>query len=103
MASLVLVLLLSLTQLLSVISAARVYYVTADGESCPTNQICHNLSYYIAKPHSFFTSNTTIIFLEGEHSFNITNVYVTNVRNLTLTGQSRWPIAGADETVMQSI
>ena len=100
-----LVLLVLLTEPLTMISAANVYYVTAnnaDDESCPTNQICHELSYYIANHDPFFTSNTTIIFLEGEHSFNTTELHVTNVHNLTLKGQGQWPIAGAEETVMQS-
>ena len=65
--------------------------------------MCHYLSHYISQPGHYFTSDTTIIFLEGEHSF-ITNelVHVSNVHNLTLKGQGEWPVAGAEETVMQS-
>ena len=53
----------------------NVYYVTADDaagheQSCPPHQICHNLSYYISQPDHYFTSDTTIIFLEGKHSFD---------------------------------
>ena len=86
---------------------ANVYYVTADDAghqlSCPPHQICHNLSYYISQPDYYFTSDTTIIFLEGQHNFNITDlVQVNNVHNLTLKGQGQWPVAGAEETVMQS-
>ena len=29
-------------------------------------------------------------------------VHVSNVHNLTLKGQGQWPVAGAEETVMQS-
>ena len=82
--------------------ADHVYYVTPDDDehSCP---ICHNLSYYISQPDSYFTSNTTIIFLEGQHSFDREDlVYVSNVHNLTLKGQGQWPVAGPEETVMQS-
>ena len=82
-----------------------VYYVTAAGheQSCPPHQICHNLSYYISQPDHYFTSDTTIIFLEGEHSFDREDlVQVSNVSNLTLKGQGQWPVAGAEETVMQS-
>ena len=85
-----------------------VYYVTAHDaagheQSCPPHQICHNLSYYISQPDSYFTSDTTIIFLEGEHSFDREDlVHVSNVHNLTLKGQGQWPVAGAEETVMQS-
>ena len=85
-----------------------VYYVTAHDaagheQSCPPHQICHNLSYYISQPDSYFTNDTTIIFLEGEHSFGREDlVHVSNVHNLTLKGQGQWPVAGAEETVMQS-
>ena len=86
---------------------ANVYYVTADDagleHSCPPHQICHNLSYYISEPGHYFTNDTTIIFLEGQHSFDSTDlVQVNNVHNLTLKGQGQWPVAGAEETVMQS-
>ena len=87
---------------------ANVYYVTADDagheQSCPPHQICHKLSYYIiSQPDSYFTNGTTIIFLEGQHSFDSTDlVHVSNVHNLTLKGQGQWPVAGPEETVMQS-
>ena len=103
-----LVLLLLLAVPLTAFSTNDVYYVTADDaagheQSCPPHQICHNLSYYISQPDSYFTSDTTIIFLEGEHSFDITDlVQVNNVHNLTLKGQGHWPVAGAEDTVMQS-
>ena len=82
--------------------ADYVYYVIPDGHnhSCA---LCHNLSYYISNPESYFTSDTTIIFLEGQHSFDREYlVYVSNVHNLTLKGQGQWPVAGAEETVLQS-
>ena len=85
-----------------------VYYVTAHDaagheQSCPPHQICHNLSYYISQPDYYFTSDNTIIFLEGEHSFDREDlVNVSNVHDLTLKGQGQWPVAGAEETVMQS-
>ena len=86
------------------ITADDIYYVTANNsdKSCPPHQMCHNLSYYVSQPNSYFTSNTTIIFLEGEHSFNTTKIYISEVHNLTLKGQGQWPITGAEETVMQS-
>ena len=105
MAAALLVLLLLLAIPLTAFTTTDVYYVTADDaeQSCPQHQICHNLSYYISQPDSFFTSDTTIIFLEGEHSFNREDlVHVSNVTNLTLKGQGQWPVAGAEETVMQS-
>ena len=105
MAAALLVLLLLLAVPLTAFTTTDVYYVTADDadQSCPPHQICHNLSYYISQPDHYFTSDTTIIFLEGEHSFDREDlVNVSNVHNLTLKGQGQWPVAGAEETVMQS-
>ena len=105
MAAALLVLLLLLAVPLTAFTTTDVYYVTADDaeQSCPPHQICHNLSYYISQQDSCFTSDTTIIFLEGEHSFNREDfVHVNNVTNLTLKGQGQWLVAGAEETVMQS-
>ena len=87
---------------------ANVYYVTADDaagheQSCLPHQICHNLSYYISQPDHYFTSDSTIIFLEGQHSFDREDlVQANNVHKLTVKGQGEWPVAGAEETVMQS-
>ena len=103
-----LVLLLLLAVPPTAFTTTDVYYVTAHDaagheQSCPPHQICHNLSYYISRPDSYFTSDTTIIFLKGEHSFDREDlVLVSNVHNLTLKGQGQWPVAGAEETVMQS-
>ena len=103
-----LVLLLLLAVPLTAFSTTDVYYVTADNaasheQSCPPHQICHNLSYYISQPDHYFTSDTTIIFLEGEHSFDRdVIVLVMNAHNLTVKGQGQWPVAGAEATVMQS-
>ena len=106
MAAALLVLLLLLAVPLTAFTTTDVYYVTADDaeQSCPPHQICHNLSYYISmQPDHYFTSDTTIIFLEGEHSFDREDlVHVSNAHNLTLKGQGQWPVAGAEETVMQS-
>ena len=105
MAAALLVLLLLLAVPLIALTTTDVYYVTADDaeQSCPSHQICHNLSYYISQQYSFFTSDTTIIFLEGEHSFDREElVHVSNVNNLTLKGQGQWPVAGPEDTVMKS-
>ena len=103
-----LLLLLLLAVPLTAFTTTDVYYVRADDaasheQSCPPHKICHNLSYYIFQPDHYFTSDTTIIFLEGEHSFDKDDVVpVSNVHNLTLKGQGQWPVAGAEDTVMQS-
>ena len=100
-----LVFLLLLAGPVSAFTSTDVYYVTADDaeQSCPPHQICHNLSYYISQPGRYFTSNTTIIFLEGNHSYDRElHVNISHVYNLTLKGKGQWPIKGAEETVMQS-
>ena len=102
-----LVFLLLLTVPVSAFTSTDVYYVIADDagheQSCPPHQICHNLSYYISQPGHYFTSNTTIIFLEGNHSYDReSHVNISHVYNLTLKGQGQWPIKGAEGTVMQS-
>ena len=99
--------LLVLLLLLAVPLTANVYYVTADDagqeQSCPPYQMCHNLSHYISEPGHYFISDTAFIFLDGQHSFDSTDlVQVNNVHNLTLKGQGQWPVAGPEETVMQS-
>ena len=103
-----LVLLLLLAVPPTAFTTTNVYYVTADDgaghdQSCPLHQICRNISYYISQSDSYFTNDTTLIFLEGDHSFDREDlVHVSNVHNLTLKGQDQWPVAGAEETVMQS-
>ena len=102
-----LVFLLLLTVPVSAFTSTDVYYVIADDagheQSCPPHQICHNLSYYISQPGRYFTSDTTIIFLEGNHSYDReVHVFISHVYNLTLKGQGQWPTKGAEETVMQS-
>ena len=68
------------------------YYVsssTTDLDDCP--QPCHPLSYYITDTATYFTSNATFIFMEGEHrldSKGSVRVVITNADNLTLRGES---------------
>ena len=110
MAALVLVLLLLALFPSTAFTTTDIYYVTADDAAagheptCPPHQICHNLSYYISQPDHYFTSDTTIIFLEGQHSFDREDrINVSNVHNLTLKGQGLWPVpTHHGENVMQS-
>ena len=106
MAELLLLLLLSsiATTVMATEHHGKVYYVRPDYKnSCPPHQICHRLSHYISQPSIYFTSDSTIIFLEGQHSFDINGiVQVNKVHDLTLKGQGEWPVAGPKETVMQS-
>ena len=80
---------------------ASEYYVSAapNGESCPTDLPCHNLSYYIADSSSYFTDDAIFYFLEGTHTLQgILNI---NVNNISLQGLGHIE-QGFHETVMQS-
>ena len=76
---------------LSYCSAENVYCVTPNVtscSSCPHDSIrCATLSEYTQEPESYFTSNTTIMFLPGDHILD-TNVTVANVARLTMRGGS---------------
>ena len=75
-------------------STEGIYYVrSADVSTCP-GQPCHNLSYYSENSQLFFTSNSTLYFLPGEHILG--QVIVTDVSNITLTG-----IMSAEYTVLK--
>ena len=66
------------------------YYVSSNtNDDCP--RPCHPLSYYITNTATYFTSNATFIFMEGEHlldSKGLVQVVINNVDNLTLRGES---------------
>ena len=67
------------------------YYVSSNtNDDCP--QPCHPLSHYITNTSTatYFTSNATFIFMEGEHlldSKGLVQVVINNVDNLTLRGE----------------
>ena len=103
-----LVLLVAILFAVSPTALPNVLYVIPDDSAgherqpCP-EQPCYNLSHYISQPGSYFTSNNTIVFLEGVHSLDREYpVHVSDIHNLTLMGQGQWPVALAEETVMQS-
>ena len=65
------------------------YYVSSSINDCPTKQ-CHPLSYYITDTATYFTSNATFIFMEGEHlldSKGLVQVAINDVESLTLRGE----------------
>ena len=76
---------------LSYCSAENVYCVTPTAtscSSCPHNSIhCATLSEYAQVAELYFTSNTTIVFLPGDHVLD-TNITVANVTRLTMHGGS---------------
>ena len=80
-----------LINMLSYCSAENMYCVTPTAtscSSCPHNSThCATLSEYAQKAELYFTSNTTMVFLPGDHVLD-TNITVANVARLTLHGES---------------
>ena len=76
---------------LSYCSAENVYCVTPTAtscSSCPHNSAnCTTLSEYAQEAELYFTSNTTMVFLPGEHTLGRT-ILVSNVTRLTMCGES---------------
>ena len=75
---------------LSHCSAENVYCVIPNAtscSSCPHNTHCATLSEYAQEAERYFTSNTTMVFLPGDHVLD-TNITVANVTRLTLCGES---------------
>ena len=72
-------------------SAENVYCVkpaTTSCSSCPHDSVnCTTLSEYAQEAELYFTSNTTMIFLPGDHALD-TNITVANVDRLTMHGES---------------
>ena len=67
----------------------RVIYVTPErGHSCPHNtQLCYTLSHIAENTMNYFSSNTRIIFLPGNHTTNTNrSMIIANVSNITLEG-----------------
>ena len=83
-------------------SAENVYCVTPTAtscSSCPHNTHCATLSEYAQEAELYFTSNTTMVFLPGDHTLD-TNITIANVTGLTMTGES---FAGNRATVVCSV
>ena len=72
-------------------SAENVYCVTPTAtscSSCPHNSThCATLSEYAQEAEMYFTSNTTMVFLPGDHVLDV-NITVVNVSRLTMRGES---------------
>ena len=73
--------------LINICSAENEYCVAptaASCSSCPRNSThCATLSEYGQEAKSYFTSNTTMVFLPGQHTLDL-NITVTNVTRLTM-------------------
>ena len=87
--------------LLSYCSAENVYCVTPTAtscSSCPHNSAnCTTLSEYAQEAELYFTSNTTLVFLLGDHVLD-RNITVANVTRLTMHGE--WSSSGNTATVV---
>ena len=72
-------------------SAENVYCVTPTAtscSSCPHNSTnCTTLSEYAREAKLYFTSNTTMVFLPGDHTLDM-NITVASVDRLTMRGES---------------
>ena len=80
-----------LINILSYCSTENVYCVTPTASSfssCPPNSThCATLSEYAQEAEMYFTSDTTMVFLPGNHVLD-TNIKVANVTRLTMCGDS---------------
>ena len=80
-----------LSSTLSYCYAEKVYCVTptiASCSFCPHNAThCTTLTVYAREAELYFTSNTTIVFLPGDHALD-TNITVANKTGLTMHGES---------------
>ena len=80
-----------LINILSYCSAENVCCVrpnTTTCSSCPQNYThCATLSEYAQEEELYFISNTTMVFLPGNHTLD-TNITVVNIDGLTLRGES---------------
>ena len=85
------VLVAALLNTLSYSFAGNVYCVTPMAtlcSSCPQNSThCATLSEYAHKADMYFISNTTMVFLPGDHVFD-RSITVANIASLTMCGES---------------
>ena len=75
---------------LSYCSTENVYCITPTAtscSSCPHNTHCATLSEYAQEAELYFTSNTTMVFLPGDHTLD-TNITIANITGLTMRGES---------------
>ena len=69
-------------------TAEQFYVIPSDSTSCPRDP-CYTLTDVVQNSAQYFTSNTVIIFLAGNHQTNITSdrsVLIKDVRNISMIG-----------------
>ena len=70
--------------------AQSTYYVTPTPETPCPGEPCRTLSEYVAQMGQYFTSNTTFMFLSGNHTLE-KSVLIEEQTNLSLIGESSSP------------
>ena len=85
--------------LLHLITATHVCYVTPDNQShinndCPIDHECHTLQYYLRNSSKYFTSNTQLHLLQGNHYINV-DIVLDSLHNFSLVG------SGVNNTVVE--
>ena len=82
--------LLVITLCFTTLTLAEKYYVKPTlGASCPQEGVpCMTLSQYVAKPSSYFASNTSLIMLPGNHSLNNATLSIANITSLEIVNMS---------------
>ena len=69
-------------------TAEQFYIVPSNSTSCPKDP-CHTLTDVVLNPPQYFTPDTTIVFLPGNHQTNIIrhfSVLIKDVRNISMIG-----------------
>ena len=72
----------------------HIYYVKPNNDSmCPEpSDPCHTLAFYARNSAQFFTSDTTLIFLNGTHEIGIGEfIAIKDINNLALVGSQSTP------------
>ena len=70
-----------LSILLSLCDGLVLYVKSNEQQKCPNSSICHTLSFYSQNAGLFFVSNTTFVFMKGEHKLE-NNIVVTGVSQI---------------------
>ena len=79
--------LLLLVTALTFCTTQNTYYVKPTPDTPCDEDTCHTLSEYVSEAEHYFTSNTTMVFLSGEHALQ-ENVTVSNIGKLAFIGKS---------------
>ena len=79
--------------LIATVTSTTVYCVKpmhdgGDLDCANSSHVCEDLHFYASNISHYFTSDTTLEFLPGEHQLTGLNVSISNVSNLQLTGET---------------